>query len=881
MAEVYRARDTRLDRTVAIKILPAHLSDNPEARQRFDREARSISSLNHPNICTLYDVGHQDGTDYLVMEFLEGETLADRLKKGPLQPDQVLKWGAEICEGLEKAHKSGVIHRDLKPSNIMLTKSGAKLMDFGLAKASPISVASSSLTQTLSTPPGSHPLTAQGTIVGTFQYMSPEQVEGKESDARSDIFSLGAVLYEMATGRLAFEGKTTASVIAAVLERDPAPISTVQPMAPPALDRAVKTCLAKDPDERFQTVHDLKLQLKWIADGGLGSGSQAGIPVPGGVRRKNREPIAWASAAVLAIGAAVLATMYFDGQKQIVVRSEISAPSKTRFNFTGDVGGPPTISPDGSRIVFSAASEGKNQLYLRSLDSMFTQPLPGTENATFPFWSPDSRSVAFFTGGKLKRIDIAGGPPATICDAPNSRGGSWGSSGIIVFTPNFNTSLFRVPASGGVPVEIFKLDFPRYTTYRWPWFLPDGKHFLYLAANHNAPSGPDNGVFFAALDGKENRLLFLTQSNVIYASGYLVFLRNNALLAQPFDASAGQLRGEPNVLDDDVQYDSGVWRGTVAASENGMLLYEPGQGGTGQTVAWFDRSGKQLSAIADKDSYVGVQLSPDGKKVGLSIGSLLSTIWVYDLRSDLKTRLTFGANTAYTDLAWSPDGAQIAYTASDVPAGLSKAIILSKSSVGAGEEKKLLGLTPGREVAQTICDWSPDGRWILYARGASGVGADGIDLWVLPLTGGQRPFPYATGPGDQQQGQFSPDGRYVAYASNETGRPEIYIAPFPWTGAKWQVSTDGGGVPRWRHDGKELFFDVVDNGQIMAAEIKAGVTSVQVGKAVPLFRIKFRSSGTPYAVSNDGQRFVAITSGEEQSLPLTLVQNWSAAMGKR
>lgn len=878
MGEVYRARDTRLDRTVAIKVLPEHLS-NPQLRERFEREAKAISSLSHPHICPLYDVGHQDGIDFLVMEYLEGETLADRLAKGPLPLEQVLKYGIEICGGLERAHHTGVVHRDLKPGNIMLTKAGAKLMDFGLAKVvSPLGSLASGSTATLSTPPGSQPLTAQGTIVGTFQYMSPEQVEGKESDVRSDIFSLGAVLYQMATGRIAFEGKTAASLIAAILERDPAPISDVKPMTPPALERAVKTCMVKDPDERFQSVHDLKLQLKWIADGGSGSASQTGILASAAVSRKNPTRIAWATAAILGIVAAVFAAMHFQSHNQTIMRTQIGAPGKVQFKFMGDLAGPPAISPDGSHIVFSGNSEGNNQLYLRPLDSMSTQPLPGTEDASFPFWSPDSRSIAFFTGGKLKRIEVAGGPPATICDAPNSRGGTWGSSGVIVFTPNFNTGLFRVPASGGTPVETVKLNFPKYTTYRWPWFLPDGKHFLYLAANHNSPSGPDTGVFFASLDGKENRLLFLNQSNAIYASGYLLFLRKSTLLAQPFDPSAGRLHGDLSVLDDDVQYDSSVWRETVALSENGVLLYEPGQKVTGQRVAWFDRGGKQLSNIADQDTYGQVQLSPDGKRLALSIGDPLSTIWVYDLNSDLKTRLTFGSDVSYSDLAWSPDGALIAYTASS-QAGLPKASIFSKSSVGAGEQKQLLGSTPG--VAQTISDWSPDGRWILYTRGASGVGPDGMDIWVLPLTGGQMPFPYATGPGDQQQGQFSPDGRYVAYASNETGRPEVYIAPFPWTGAKWQVSTNGGGLPRWRHDSRELFFDVVDNGQIMAAEIKAGAKSIEVGQAVPLFRIRFRSSGTPYTVSRDGQRFVAISSGEEQSFPLTLVQNWTAGMEKR
>ena len=410
MGEVYRALDTRLNRTVAIKILPAHLSDNSDAQQRFEREARAISSLNHPNICTLYDVGHQSGTDYLVMEYLEGETLADRLRKGPLRLDQLLKYGIEICEGLEQAHRTGVVHRDLKPSNVMLTKAGAKLMDFGLAKAvEPALPPASSLTMTVSTPAGSHPLTAQGSIVGTFQYMSPEQVEGKEADGRSDIFALGAVLYEMATGKRAFEGKTTASVIAAVLERDPPPVSSVQPMSPPPLDRIVKTCIAKDPEERFQNVHDVKLQLKWIAEGG----SQAGVPAPVASRRKNREKLAWSLMCGFAILAAVVALWTYLHPRPAgagPVLAFIPPPPDTRFLAFGFGSGPAVVSPDETRLAFTAIDhDGSIKLWTRSLKASDATAIPGTDGAASPFWSPDGRSLGFFAGGKLKTVELNGG----------------------------------------------------------------------------------------------------------------------------------------------------------------------------------------------------------------------------------------------------------------------------------------------------------------------------------------------------------------------------------------------------------------------------------------------------------------------------------------
>ncbi|MGB9253723.1 MAG: protein kinase, partial [Candidatus Korobacteraceae bacterium] len=542
MGEVYRARDTRLDRTVAIKILPSHLSNDAEARQRFDREARTISSLNHPNICTLHDVGHQDGTDYLVMEFLDGQTLADRLIKGPLPIEQVLRYATDICDGLEKAHRSGVVHRDLKPGNIMLTKTGAKLMDFGLAKASVASTAvASNLTATLSTPPGSHPLTAQGTVVGTFQYMSPEQIEGKQADARSDIFALGAVLYEMVTGKRAFEGKTPASAMAAVLERDPPPISSVQPLAPLALERLIKTCLEKDPDERCQTAHDVKLQIRQIIEGG----SQSSAPIPAAAPRKRVSKLPWIVAAALAvISAAAFFLLYQASQKQLpTLRVEINPPDKLQFNLSGDHGGPAMISPDGRYIVFSAYGANGTQLYVRPLDSTTPQPLAGTEGATFPFWSPDSRSIAFFTDDKLKRIEVSGGVPVTICDSTLGRGGSWNQDGTILAALSYNAGISRVPASGGTPTPVTKLDGSTYSSHRWPSFLPDGKHFLYIAIKHNAPTSPDTAVFFASLDGKENRLLLHTFSNAIYASGHLLFQRENQPVAQPFDPSSGKFSG--------------------------------------------------------------------------------------------------------------------------------------------------------------------------------------------------------------------------------------------------------------------------------------------------------------------------------------------------
>jgi serine/threonine protein kinase len=883
MGEVYRARDTRLDRTVAIKILPAHLSANAEARQRFEREAKAISSLSHPNICHLYDVGAQDSVHYLVMEYLEGETLADRLKKGAMPLEQLVRCAVEIASGLEKAHRSGVIHRDLKPGNIMLTKAGAKLMDFGLAKSGTVVTASQpeeGLTQSLSPTLGSPtpPLTAQGTVVGTFQYMSPEQVEGKETDARSDIFSLGAVLYEMATGKRAFEGKTAASSMAAVLEREPAPISSIQPMTPPALERVVKKCLAKDPDERWQSAGDLASELRWIAEAAPASSAQAALAMAPIQSSRKRELLAWTLAFLGFAGAIGLGVFHFASREpQRVLRAQIAPPENVRFNFVGDNAGPPVISPDGTHMVYSANAEGKNQLYVRSMDSLLLQLLPGTEDAIFPFWSPDSRSVGFFSNGKLRRIDISGGPPLTLCDAPVGRGGSWGPGGVILFTPNFGAPLFQVSASGGTRVAVTKLE-ARYTTHRWPWFLPDGRHFLYLAANHNDPSSADTALFLASLDGKENRLLVLTPSSGIYVSGYLLFVRNNALLAQSLDVSALQLKGEPAVITDNVQVDDGVWRGTFTASENGTLLYEPGTGGTGMALTWADRSGKQTRTVGGRDAFREAQISPDGKKLALSIGQPLGAVWTYDLTRNVKARLTFGKGN-YDDVAWSPDGSQIAYTAlgGSEQAGT---IIWSKASSGAGGETQLL-VTSDNTAA--LCDWSPDGRYIIYHTGTPATGT-GIDLWTLPLFGDRKPAPYVTAPGDQDYAQFSPDGRWVAYSSRETTTWEVYVAPFPWTGAKWQVSTNGGTWPRWRRDGKELYYFTVGSSQITAAEVNTHGPTFELGPVHPLFamsNISANIESIQYAVSADGQRFLFVTTGAAASQPLTLVQNWTGDLRKK
>ena len=866
MGEVYRARDTRLDRTVAIKILPTHLSSNPASKLRFDREARVISSLNHPNICTLYDVGHQNGMDFLVMEYLEGETLADCLVKGPLPPEQVLKHGVEICEGLEAAHKKSVIHRDLKPGNIMLTKTGAKLMDFGLAKAMLPRTAASSLDVTVSGPSEGRPLTAQGTLVGTFQYMSPEQVEGAEADARSDIFALGAVLYEMATGRRAFTGKSQASIVAAILAADPQPISSVRPLSPPALDRVVKACLAKDPDERVQTAHDAKLQLKWIVEGDAPGLQSATRP---------RARLAWLIAAIAPLVAVVLTAFYLQLalRPAPMVRSFILPPSGTSFVTSSPLSGPPVLSPDGTRLAFSARDEKGTMLYIRPLMSVAAQPLAGTEDAGFPFWSPDGHEVGFFAGGKLKKIDASGGPPQILCDATVGRGGAWSKEGVIVFAAGGWEPLLRVSAAGGTAEPASKLDVSRAeNSHRWPNFLPDGKHFLFLARSSHGIQ--EHALYIGSLGSLDAKLLMKSESTAIYVPGYLLFLRNQTLMAQPFNARRLEVTGPSVPIAENVAYTAGTNRPIFSGSDNGTLVYQTGSREEGWRLLWSGRDGKQTGSVSSLDRYFDPELSPDGTRlaVALYVAQGTSDIWIFDLLRSTKTRLTFGSSRQFHPV-WSIDGKTIVYNSNVT----GSPHIYTKPADGSGIGKALLETDAAAEYAECF---SPDQRYLVYTRAAPTPGT-GLDIWALPLFGEPKPFPIVQTPFNDVEPRVSPDGKWMAYQSSESGRDEIYITAFPGGGVKWQISSTGGSFPRWRRDGKELFF--LDGGDNMTAvDTSASGNTIRPGTPHALFPARAAQSARgPYTITADGTKFL-INSGDvqEESEPLTLLQNWTAELKK-
>ncbi len=864
MGEVYRARDTRLDRTVAIKVLPSHLSADPERRQRFEREARAVSSLNHPHICTLHDIGHQEGIDFLVMEYLEGETLDHRLTKGPLPAEQVLRYGVEIADALYKAHRQGIIHRDLKPGNIMLTKSGAKLLDFGLAKLR--QPESGAVLANLSALPteGGRTLTGEGTILGTLQYMAPEQLEGKEADARTDIFGFGTVVYEMATGKKAFEGKSQASLIAAILDSEPPPISTLQPMTPPALDHVVRKCLAKDPDDRWQTAHDLAGELQWISEGG----SQAGVPATVVARRKSRARFGWIAAGVLLLpllGALTLAVIYLRDvpQQARVIRFLVSPPEKVTFG-PNDL---PVISPDGQHLAFTGSTqEGKSLLWIRPLDLLTAQPLAGTDGAYYPFWSPDSRSIAFSTAqGKLKKIPASGGPPETICDVSGFASGAWNRDGTIIFSQGFQGPLYHVSETGGETRPLTTLDKSRQeTSHQWPCFLPDDHRFLYLASSAQA-----NGIYIGSLDSKENKFLFNADSGAKYAPpGFLLFVREGTLMTQPFDVKKLQTSGDAFPVAEQVAQTRGRV-GAFSVSDKGVLVYRSPSLSNSQLV-WFDRAGKRVDSAGEPGMYSQIALSPDDRRVAVQSTdpkSRTTNIWLLELSSNIFSRFTFGS-TIDMDPIWSPDGRQIVFGSRRKGKW-----DLFRKQVGGGDEELLFE----SDNAKFSEDWSNDGRFIVFIS-AQGNAANAF--YTLPLFGERKPTLVLQTPFEKDEPHLSPNGQWVAYGSNESGRWEIYVASFPDFTEKRQVSNAGGGQPLWRKDGKELFYLSLD-GNLMAVDVKMALT-LETGVPKTLFQTGIRADPVlnHYCVTSDGRRFLVLLPKEEVAPPITVVVNWAAGLKK-
>ena len=861
MGEVYRAHDTRLERTVAIKILRAQFSSDPVRQQRFEREAKSISGLNHPHICVLHDIGHQDGMDYLVMECVEGETLAKRLEKGPLPLEQVAKFGSQIADALAKAHCNGVVHRDLKPGNIMLTTTGAKLLDFGLAKAA---LPPANLATLTAAAAQTAPMTQEGTIVGTFQYMSPEQVEGKEVDGRSDIFSLGAVLYEMVTGHRAYEGKSQLSVASAILEKEPVPISSIKPMTPPALDHTIKKSLAKLRDERWQSASDLASELKWIGE----TGSQAGEAGRVSAGRRRWERASWLLTATFFLLAVAGGTAWWQASNR--------RPPPTYFHTSvpfaaNDL----SLSPDGRTLAMVAYSAQTNNymLWTHQVGGRETSSLQRTQGASYPFWSPDGRVIGFFADGKLKKVSVSDGQVEVLCDAPNGRGGTWNRDGVIVFTPNASGGLSRVSSSGGSPVEMSKPDTTRFEwSHRWPVFLPDGKHFLYLAANFSGQL-ENNAIFLSSLDSKERHLLVSTNANAAYAEpGYLLYLRDKTLVAQPFDLRRYVLSGEPHTLSDEVLYFPQVDRAVFSASSGEVLVTQTGKAASLSQPAWFDRSGKPAGTVGVPGSYNNVRLSPDGRRVATDQtdpdGRRID-IWIHEPARGTKTRLTFDPGTDQGPL-WSADGKQILFD-SNRKLGMQLSL---KNADGSGPEEQVTADFGAATIAN-VWDWSRDSKYILYGKGN--------ELWSVSWPE-RVAKPLILAKWTVRNAQFSPDGRWIAYASNETGGMEIYVSPFLSANGKWQVSSAGGTEPRWRKDGKELFY-LSAEGKMTAVAVTTGAR-FEAGSPVALFQTHRRQPVSSqdvfsYDVSGDGQRFLIATKVDEtNAAPLSVLLNWASEMQK-
>jgi Tol biopolymer transport system component len=877
MGEVYAAQDTRLDRRVAVKVLPPHFADRPESRQRFEREAKAIGALSHPHICALYDVGTDEGTSFLVMELLEGETLDQRLLRGPLPLAEAVQDAIEIAEALDEAHRRGIVHRDLKPANVMLTRAGAKLLDFGVAKW-----------ETEEHDLGVDGLTREGTILGTLPYMAPEQLEGKRPDARTDLFAFGAILYEMVTGRRAFTGGSRASVIAAVLTADAPPLTGLEPPVPPALQRLITTCLAKDPGARVQTARQAIDDLKAIATGTTMAARES--QEESRPHQWRRARVAWVAGGVSVGIVTLFAVIFGVGPFRRSINREpppvyfvVGPPENATFSVRSQSF--LAVSPDGRFLAFTAsASQGRLALWVRAFDTLIARQLPGDEaSAGQPFWSPDGRYIAYTApGGKLgfvlKKIDVSGGMPQPLAEVSILETGTWSANGVILFRPNDDESkdggLYSVSAAGGPLTHVTTLDASRgELAHKWPQFLPDGRHFLYLVVSSQPQN--DGIVYIGSLDTPERIRLFASDSNVDYADGHLLFMRGNTLLAQPFDADTLRVSGDAAAIAEQVERNPGSRRGAFSVSTTGRAVLAYRSLSENQLV-WYDRNGKRLDAIGPKGYYSNPALSPDEQTLAVmrrDVATSASDIYVIDVARGTASRITFEGSPVDSPL-WSPDGTQILFTSHrygvDSPDRWS---IRQKAATGAGTEETLLTeLLPGT----VLLGWSRDGRVLEYGTGTG----KNAHLELLPRFGDRTSVPFPKTPFAESQGSPSPDGQWMAYTSDETGRNEVYVRRFPSGESKVRVSIDGGAEPTWRKDGRELFFLGVDRA-LMAVPIAIG-PALTPGPPVRLFdtsmsnlRYQVRNQ---YCVASNGQRFLVTQPVAAASPTITVVLNWPAIL---
>lgn len=867
MGQIYRARDIRLDRTVAIKLLPEEFSARADRRQRFQHEARLISALNHPHICALFDVGEQDGVAFLVMECVEGETLDDRLTRGPLPATNLLRYAIQIADALDHAHRAQITHRDLKPANIMLTADGAKLLDFGLAQGPALDVAASG--STLSLPGGK--LTGEGTIVGTLHYMAPEQLEGRTSDGRTDIFAFGTLLFEMATGQKAFEGKSHASLIASILTSNPPPISSARPasgvgLLPPSLDHIVDRCLAKNPDERWQSARDLKSELEWIA--ARGSGPE--VKTETQRARRARSLIGWAGAAVIALTAAVLVLVRAPAAPRDVVRFTIPIPTGSAV-ARGPITTRLALSPDGRRIAFVTTTAGVDRLWVQSLDSLTPQPL--VDGAESPFWSPDSQWVGFFVPGEghLKKVAVSGGPARVICAAAIIDVPTWHRNGTILFAQT-DVGIFRVPADGGSPTQVTRLDMARREiNHLWPTWLPDGRHFIYTATSVDA-----NGIraprtaYVRSTDADDAVLLMRAESRVTFSPpGYLLYLDQGTLLAQRFDADGRTIAGDPIKVAADLAYYRSTGNGGFAVSDGGILAY---YGGTlASDLVLLDRTGRRTATGWVQQPFSsGIRISPDGQQVVADLTDPrvgTSDIWSFDLSRRVGSRFTAEVTDESSPI-WSPDGRRVVFSSDRAGAN----DLYVKTTDGRKDPE----LVFARNGPQVATDWSPDSKWLVVEDNSRDTGRD---LWVVPLDGTDQARPIARTRFQEWGGRLSPDGRWMAFVTDESGSSEVYVVPFTGAGDKKRISTTGGISPRWSRDGKELFYVSPDTGSLMAVAVTL-IPTFTAALPVRLFDLQSASTArrpreVGYDVTPDGRAFVFSTPPEQpQPGGIAVVLNW-------
>jgi Tol biopolymer transport system component len=889
MGEVYRATDTNLGRDVAIKVLPEAFAQDPERIARFEREARTLAALNHPNIAGIYGLEKSQGTYALVMELVEGEDLSQRIARGPIPIDEALPIARQIVEALEAAHEQGIIHRDLKPANIKVREDGTvKVLDFGLAKLADPAVGGASKPDMSLSPTITSPamMTGVGVLLGTAAYMSPEQARGKAVDKRADIWAFSCVLFEMVTGKRAFEGDDISETLASVLAREP-DLAALPVTVAPAIRTLLRRCLEKDRRKRVGEIAVARFAIEEAGTlGAVASAHEATVQpridaavalTRAQLRQVMRVRMALVTAgAVLVVGAAVgiMALWWSTPPRETrAYRTAILPPTNTRlagFPFQRF-----SLSPDGRRLAWAASMDGGTlSLWVQSLDGLSAQRLTGTEGAGTPFWSPDSRVVGFYAGGLLKTINADGGAPRTVAEVgAGNPGATWNRANVILFSGAGEGSVIRrVSSTGGAVTPVTTLDRENGESQHWaPVFLPDGQHFLYVSIGTKA-GGPAavNGVYVAALDSGERKLLVPGGASPRYAQGFLIYLREQTLMAQPFDVERLELTGDPVPMAEQVAIGGLSGRmGAVAVSETGVLAYQAGASGDVSQLVWLDRTGRQMESVGDQGDYGDVELSPDGQRASVTFAATANAydVWLFDLARRLRTRFTFDSTAGAT--LWSPDSSRLVF--SSTRSGSRD--LYQKASSGGGNDQLLL--TEGG-VSEYASSWSRDGRAILYSRGAQ----PGADLWVLQLTGNRKPFPFMETPFLEVHGQFSPDGRWVAYVSNESGQNEIYVAPFPGPGGKWRISTAGGNWPRWRGDSRELFYLAPDN-QLVAADVSAHDSTFDVGAVRPLFQTQARvNRGYMYDVSADGQRFLVNRLVEQAVQPLTFLINWPATLRK-